>query len=97
MTPLPAEVRLAEGGRRVAITWRDRLETDVSAYDLRAECPCASCVHELTGEQLLKIEDVDKDVVASSYHTVGRYALQFQWSDGHATGIYTYEGLRSNA
>jgi DUF971 family protein len=25
---------------------------------------------------------------------VGRYAIRFHWSDGHSTGIYTFEQLR---
>jgi ATP-binding protein involved in chromosome partitioning len=25
---------------------------------------------------------------------VGNYALAFYWSDGHSTGIYSYEHLR---
>lgn len=45
---------------------------------------------------MLKIEDVDENVAASSFHKVGRYALQFDWSDGHSTGIYTYERLRDD-
>ena len=27
--------------------------------------------------------------------TVGSYAMQLQWGDGHSTGIYTWEHLRS--
>jgi DUF971 family protein len=94
MIPLPAQIDLADGGRQIDIRWQDGLRTEHSSFDLRARCPCASCVHEFSGEQLLEIADVDTNVVASSYHKVGRYALQFQWSDGHSTGIYTYERLR---
>ena len=94
MIPLPSTVDLPDAGRRIAVLWADGLQTDHSAFELRAQCPCASCVHELTGEQLLRVEEVDPDVAASSYHKVGRYALQFYWSDGHSTGIYTYERLR---
>jgi DUF971 family protein len=37
---------------------------------------------------------VAQDVYPTAIHYVGRYALQFVWSDGHSTGIYTYEYLR---
>lgn len=96
MIPLPTQVDLPDGGRLIAIRWQDGRTTQHVAFDLRAQCPCASCIHEFSGEQLLKIEDVDPNVAASSYHKVGRYALQFQWSDGHSTGIYTYERLRDD-
>lgn len=96
MIPLPVQIDLADGGRQIDIRWQDGLRTEHSSFDLRAQCPCASCVHEFSGEQLLEIEDVEPNVVASSYQKVGRYALQFQWSDGHSTGIYTYERLRDS-
>jgi DUF971 family protein len=30
----------------------------------------------------------------ASAHAVGRYALQFNWQDGHTAGIYSWEYLR---
>jgi hypothetical protein len=36
------------------------------------------------------------DVQITDYRPVGWYALSFTWSDGHDTGIYTYESLRAN-
>jgi len=38
---------------------------------------------------------VDEAVYPTAIHYVGRYALQFVWSDGHSTGIYTFEYLRA--
>jgi ATP-binding protein involved in chromosome partitioning len=38
---------------------------------------------------------VPEDVYPESIHYVGRYALQFMWSDGHSTGIYPFEFLRN--
>lgn len=35
-----------------------------------------------------------KNIRATKIHPVGRYAIQFIWSDGHMTGYYTYEYLR---
>tara|TARA_B110000438_G_scaffold277633_1_gene300442 strand:- start:720 stop:863 length:144 start_codon:yes stop_codon:yes gene_type:complete len=37
---------------------------------------------------------VDDHVYPTAIHYVGRYAIQFVWSDGHSTGIYTFEYLR---
>jgi DUF971 family protein len=33
-------------------------------------------------------------VKPASVHPVGRYAIQFNWLDGHTTGIYSWEYLR---
>ena len=96
MIPLPKQINLGDDNRRIAIQWQDGKATQHLAFELRAQCPCASCIHEFTGEQLLKPEDVDVNVAVAGFHKVGRYALQFQWSDGHSTGIYTYERLRDD-
>lgn len=37
---------------------------------------------------------VNEGVIIEQIQAVGAYALQFQWSDGHYTGIYTWEYLR---
>jgi ATP-binding protein involved in chromosome partitioning len=48
----------------------------------------------MTGIRTLTPESVPEDVYPEAIHYVGRYALEFQWSDGHNTGIYTFEYLR---
>jgi DUF971 family protein len=49
---------------------------------------------ETTGVGTLRPESVDLGVDPTAIHYVGRYALQFIWSDGHSTGIYTFEYRR---
>ena len=44
---------------------------------------------------ILKAEDVSDDVRPVSIDSVGRYAMSIKFSDGHATGIYTFQYLRS--
>jgi DUF971 family protein len=48
----------------------------------------------MTGRRIVTLDNVGEDVEALDHMTVGRYALQFLWSDGHDTGIYPYEMLR---
>jgi DUF971 family protein len=52
-------------------------------------------VDERTGIPILKPEDVSEDVRPVRIEPVGRYAIQFHWSDGHATGIYSFDRLRA--
>ena len=42
----------------------------------------------------MKDENVADDISFSSVALVGRYALNFQFSDGHNTGIYSFNYLR---
>ena len=61
---------------------------------MRLHCPCAECVDERTGERRLDPGRVPLDVTVRRALTVGRYALAFEFSDGHQTGIYTFDHLR---
>ncbi len=72
-------------------------ETDVARLpfrQLRGLCPCANCVNELSGERTFFPEDADPQVQPQRMELVGNYALRFHWSDGHHTGIYTWDYLR---
>ena len=95
--PVPVRVDLADGGKRIIIAWQDGRMTEYTAFELRADCPCAGCVDETSGKRILLRENVDPEVAAVAATQVGRYAVQFQWSDNHTTGIYTYERLRERA
>ena len=89
----PAEIR-KKGGERITIRWRDGHESPFAARYLRGRCPCAQCVSETTGVRLVFEEHVAGNVAVASARTVGNYALQFDWSDGHGTGIYAFDYLR---
>ncbi|MBI5868323.1 MAG: DUF971 domain-containing protein, partial [candidate division Zixibacteria bacterium] len=71
--------------------------TIFQARQLRHSCPCAGCVEEMTGRVMVTDSDVPEDVHPLSIHAVGRYAIQIDWSDGHNTGIYTWERLHELA
>ncbi len=64
------------------------------ARALRLACPCAGCVDEMTGRRLLDPGSVPADIDALAIGLVGAYGMRVQWSDGHATGIYTFRELR---
>ncbi|MGH7739966.1 MAG: P-loop NTPase, partial [bacterium] len=75
------------------ITWDDGKVLRYPNRYLRSMCPCAQCVNELTGERMIALEAVDPAVRLMGVDPVGRYALHFQWSDGHGTGLYTFNKL----
>lgn len=90
----PAAIGPTEDEARLRITWKDGEVHEYLSRHLRHLCPCAGCVDEMTGVRKLRPDMVDPDVYPTAIHYVGRYALQFMWSDGHSTGIYTFEYLR---
>ncbi|HVM32630.1 MAG TPA: iron-sulfur cluster carrier protein ApbC [bacterium] len=75
------------------ITWDDGKTLRYPNRFLRSMCPCAQCVNELTGERMITLESVDPKVRLVGVDPVGRYALHFQWSDGHGTGLYSFNTL----
>jgi ATP-binding protein involved in chromosome partitioning len=92
--PEPAEISQPSKGE-IRILWKDGHESRYPARHLRLNCSCANCVDELSGKKRLREDSVPQGVTSLSHSPVGRYALHFQWSDGHATGIYTFEHLRT--
>lgn len=85
---------IEESDRKISIKWSDEKETAYYAPELRRACPCAGCINEWTGEKILKDEAVPEDLSFSHITVVGRYALNFHFSDGHDTGIFSYKYLR---
>lgn len=91
---IPDEVTPTEDGRRLRIRWPDGHTSEYEPRYLRLSCRCAGCVDEMSGRPILKREQVPQDVHPLAIHYVGRYALRFDWSDLHRTGIYSFELLR---
>ena len=60
---------------------------------LRFECPCATCVDEITGKRTLKLSSLNPNVKPLKIEPVGRYGIHVEWSDGHRTGMYHFERL----
>ena len=87
-----AEVAEKEG--KVWLRWSDGTEANIKSRELRFNCGCATCVDENTGKRLIEMKDIPEDIYPKGFRTVGRYGIQISWSDGHSTGIYTYNRLR---
>jgi DUF971 family protein len=89
----PREIE-REGAAGLRVVWNDGRVCRYGAAALRRVCPCAQCVNEFTGERMLRAESVPDELQIESVELVGRYALNFRWSDGHQTGIYSFRYLR---
>jgi DUF971 family protein len=83
-----------ESPSEISINWSDDTQTRYSAPQLRRSCPCAGCINEWTGDKMLDPTSIPDDLTITSTSIVGRYALNFHFSDGHDTGIYSFKYLR---
>lgn len=92
----PAQI-IEQSDSEISILWSDDAETHYTAAGLRRVCPCAGCVNEWTGEKMLDPATVSDSLVFEHISIVGRYALNFHFSDGHDTGIFSFAYLYSLA
>jgi len=80
--------------RTLSLLWQDGHRDDLDVRDLRLACRCALCVEEMSGRKLLDPQTVRADVSPRQITSIGHYAIQFDWNDGHNSGIYAFNDLR---
>lgn len=88
----PTEIK--DTGTGLSISWADGRTDSLTAAALRRRCPCATCVDEWTGQKRLDDSSVPDDLKIDDISLVGRYAVSIQFSDGHNTGLFTFQKLR---
>ncbi len=94
----PKQIKIVDKDK-ILLTWNDGNSTIISLKYLRDECPCAGCKGEtilfktfrppkpaILTPEMYKVKSID---------VVGDYAIQIGWQDGHNTGIYSWEYLRT--
>jgi len=90
----PRRVEISDAGG-LSILWDDGHPAHYTPSRLRLACKCALCEDEWSGERRLEAGSIPGDIAARAVKPVGRYGLQIDWSDGHSTGIYTFDRLRA--
>ncbi len=77
----------------LVLTWTTRHVAEIPFKYLRCHCGCAQCVDERTGVRILHPGTVPEDIMVEDIGLVGNYAFKVRWSDGHDTGIYSWDYL----
>ena len=90
-SPIPVEINHRKEKGVVRVTWEDGHVGEYGCEYLRGYCPCALCQGH--GAKIKFVEVPDAKLAEIS--AVGNYAIQFTWQDGHNTGIYTFDYLKS--
>jgi len=84
-------------GNDLAIAWSDGAESFINLETLRRRCPCATCMGEpdvMGNLTQPRVAYQAKSFELVSWQTIGGYAIQPKWGDGHSTGIFSYPYLR---
>jgi len=90
---IPTGINVIRAERVVEVTWEPGHVGRYPIRDLRLACNCAVCVDEFTGVRRLDPRSVPDDIGITGAQPVGNYAVKFVFSDGHDTGLYTFETL----
>ena len=96
--PYPVEIQRNDQGA-MRVLWGDGHESRYAYADLRRACPCATCREQRAQRQQNPFQILSTatphGVEPVQLNAVGSYALNIEWSDGHHTGIYPWDLLRT--
>jgi len=90
-TPQPTEIKLHQKSRVLEISFADGKTFRLPCEFLRVYSPSAEVRGHGPGQEVLQTGK--KDVEIARIEPVGRYAIQLDFSDGHNTGIYSWDLL----
>jgi DUF971 family protein len=94
MSDAPTNIRALQAEQVLELTWDEAKVDRLPYHYLRAECPCASCRDEWTGERTLDPKSIRPDLKLDGMEQIGNYAVRLGWNDGHSSGLYTWETLQ---
>jgi DUF971 family protein len=90
-TPLPTEIKLHQLSRILEISFDDGKTFNLPCEFLRVYSPSAEVRGHGAGQETLQVGK--KNVGIKAVEPVGNYAVQLAFSDGHNTGIYSWDLL----
>jgi DUF971 family protein len=103
MSTDPEHIAISKS-KGIKIDWKDGHHSEYELVYLRDKCPCAQCTgaHGTPPREPQANKPQDNNpfqmyqarLKMLGVEPVGNYAIRINWSDGHNTGIYSYEHLR---
>ena len=87
---------VVERNKGLTVTFADEHVAEFNLMQLRLACPCATCRSlRDRGQEAWPTHGnpVRLQITTADLH--GAWGLNITWNDGHSTGIYTFEQLRS--
>jgi DUF971 family protein len=93
MATPPKKIRAHRDENVLEIEWTEQSVCRLPFSFLRGRCPCAQCVDEITGVRIFDVDSAASGIQPTQLRAVGNYAIKPSWSDGHDTGLFTWEYL----
>ena len=89
--PSPTEIKLHQKSRVLEIAFGDGMRFTLPFEYLRIYSPSAEVRGHGPGQEVLQIGKKDVDI--TGIEPVGSYAVQLVFSDGHDSGLYSWDYL----
>lgn len=89
--PQPVDVALSRSQAQLTIEWDDGVVSRLPIAYLRGWCPCAACQGHGV---VVEFHEAEAGLGIELMAEAGAYALHLRFSDGHDSGIYTWDWLR---
>ena len=89
--PIPAEIKLHQASRVLELAYADGTRFQLPCEFLRVYSPSAEVRGHGPGQEVLQIGKHDVQIAA--IEPVGTYAIKLTFSDGHDTGLYSWDYL----
>lgn len=90
-SPRPVDIKLHQASRLLEIKFDNDTECMLSCEFLRVYSPSAEVKGHGPGQEVLQIDKEDVNITA--IEPVGNYAIKLVFSDGHDTGLYSWDYL----
>jgi DUF971 family protein len=90
-TPIPTEIKLHQVSHVLEIAFSDGTRFKLPYEFLRVYSPSAEVRGHRPGQEVLQIGK--KNIEVKGVEPVGSYAVQLTFSDGHDTGLYSWDYL----
>ncbi len=87
----PLEIKLHQASKLLEIKFSNLTECMLSCEFLRVHSPSAEVKGHGPGQEILQTHK--ENITIESIEPVGQYAVKLVFSDGHNTGIYTWDYL----
>ena len=90
-TPRPIDIKLHQASRLLEIKFDNNTECMLSCEFLRVYSPSAEVKGHGPGQEVLQLDKENVNILA--IEPVGNYAIKLIFSDGHDTGLYSWDYL----
>ena len=90
-TPIPTEIKLHQISRKLEIAFDNGTRFELPYEFLRVYSPSAEVRRHGPGQEVLQVGK--KNIEIKGIEPVGSYAVQLTFSDGHDTGLYSWDYL----